>query len=73
MQVEEISLGIETIRTSVVRVHSHILYEQRFYEEPCGSLVVCVINLSLYCDCNYICRGPHHFGEECGRDRLVEV
>jgi hypothetical protein len=53
--------------------HSHIICVQRLYEEPCGSLVVRVANLLLNCDCNHICRQPHHFGKQCKRDQRVEV
>ena len=38
------------------RVYSRILCEQRFYEESCGSFVVCSTNFPLHCDCNHICR-----------------
>jgi hypothetical protein len=73
MQVEEIALKIEAIRTSVTQMHSHILCEQNFYEKPCRSFVVRVTNFPLYCDCNHICRRRHHFGKQCGRDQRVEV
>ena len=61
MQVEKIALRMEAIWTSMVGVHSHILYEQRLYKETCRPFVVCSTNLRLHCNCNQICRRRSSF------------
>lgn len=73
MQIEVIILWFETTLEGMVWPHFHILCEQRFYDEPCGSLVACFANLPLYYDDNHICRQPHRFRKRYGHDQQAEV